>query len=590
MPDKRRAFGQFETPADVADLLLAFCLRNDIDRLLDPSCGEGAILLRALQWQRWLDTGKSDVSRLWGVELDPEAAFIAQSALPEANIVNENFFEMEPEPKDLFDVIVGNPPFTRSEWIDRFENSPIVDQDLARQLAIFDRSEDALGKGTRSSAESFILNKRAGLHAYFFLHGTGFLREGGRFGFVVPNNWLDIASGARLKQFLLEHYRILALVESTVERWFTQAKVNTSLVILERCDEPARRQDNQVRMIEIHQPLDKLFPYDLEDKRRFAWIKDLADKILAGAELSGGNFRMRNMTQRTLAPADKWGLRLRSPQVLLTRKQGLELHPLRNWASVQRGYTTGANSFFYLDLEAVTRWEIEPRYRRPLLKSLRHVHRRQVTEEQCDLDVLIVPAAEPLAGTAVGEYIAWGESQGIHLNRTTAGRRPWYALPKQETSPLLLAKGIWNRHFAPLVAGKIAVDQQLYQFYLADGVPLKAAAALLNSAWFELQLELNGRVNFGEGVLWLAGYELENLYLPDPRYLPMFQSDELVSIFEELLQRPVGNIQEETLQADWQALNAVVFDILGLLPSEGLAITEALQERMSLRQEKARSA
>ena len=54
MPSKQRTFGQFETPPDVADLLLALNLRRADDRVLDPSCGTGALLQRAARWQAWL--------------------------------------------------------------------------------------------------------------------------------------------------------------------------------------------------------------------------------------------------------------------------------------------------------------------------------------------------------------------------------------------------------------------------------------------------------------------------------------------------------------------------------------------------------
>ena len=47
MTSKQRTWGQFATPTDVADLLLGFCLRRPGDRLLDPSCGDGALLRRA---------------------------------------------------------------------------------------------------------------------------------------------------------------------------------------------------------------------------------------------------------------------------------------------------------------------------------------------------------------------------------------------------------------------------------------------------------------------------------------------------------------------------------------------------------------
>ena len=57
MTDKQRTFGQYETPPDVADLLLSFCLRRPNDRLLDPSCGTGAFLARAEKLQGWLASG-----------------------------------------------------------------------------------------------------------------------------------------------------------------------------------------------------------------------------------------------------------------------------------------------------------------------------------------------------------------------------------------------------------------------------------------------------------------------------------------------------------------------------------------------------
>jgi len=39
------------------------------------------------------------------------------------------------------------------------------------------------------------LSRRAGLHAYFFVHATKFLHPRGRFGFIVANSWLDVEYG-----------------------------------------------------------------------------------------------------------------------------------------------------------------------------------------------------------------------------------------------------------------------------------------------------------------------------------------------------------------------------------------------------------
>ena len=76
MTSKRRTWGQFATPTDVADVLLGFCLRRPSDRLLDPSCGDGALRRRAARWRAWLSeqAAAPPGEALSGVELDEEAA------------------------------------------------------------------------------------------------------------------------------------------------------------------------------------------------------------------------------------------------------------------------------------------------------------------------------------------------------------------------------------------------------------------------------------------------------------------------------------------------------------------------------------
>ena len=589
MPDKRRAFGQFETPPDVADLLLGFCLRRPSDRLLDPSCGRGAFLERAALLQKSLATDLPPANTLWGVELDAEAAARAGAALPQARIINTNFFEWEPGPERVFDAIVGNPPYTRAEWIGRLATGG----QRAEQMGIFAGHEPAplsRPKGSKVreySVSAGVLDRRAGLYAYFFLHATHFLREGGRFGFVVPNSWLDVAYGERLKQFLLEHFKILVLVESNVERWFQTASVNTCLIIMEKCGDASQRADNRVRLIRLKQPLEKLIPFGLISRERQAQLERLTGRMLPSADSDGAEMAIRVVDQSSLSSKAKWGVALRAPSVYRRRSQDPGLHPLGSWARVQRGYTTGANAFFFLDSESIEKWGIETRFRRPLLKSLRNIKLRQVTFADCSLQVLLIPPKAKLMGTAAAEYVAWGEAEGCHRRRTCAARQPWYSLPGQEPAAIVFPKGIWDRHFAPLLEGPIMLDQQLYQVHLAEGISPLAAAALLNSSWLGLQSELHGRVNLGEGVLWLAGYEVESLQVPDPRYMPPEQLAEITRLFARQLERPVGRIDEELSRPAWTTYNAAVFRALGLNASEGAAISEALLERVAARKAKA---
>jgi hypothetical protein len=307
MTSKQRTWGQFATPTDVADLLLGFCLRRPSDRLLDPSCGDGALLRRAARWQSWLSAAAAAPPRdtLYGVELDPEAAAHA-ATIAGATVLPANFFALTPGAPDLpagwprggFDALVGNPPYTRAEWIGRL--------DAAAQLPLFadERPEAAAPSRAVPPDLMAVLTRRAGLHAYFLLHSLPFLRDRGRLGFVMPNGWLDVAYGAALKQFLLDHFRILVVIESAVERWFAAAGVNTCLLILERADDATARAANHVRFARLRRPLRELLGA-ADDARRVAAVEQLVGRLLPAADRPTGDVAVRLRRQGELVAADR---------------------------------------------------------------------------------------------------------------------------------------------------------------------------------------------------------------------------------------------------------------------------------------------
>lgn len=345
--------------------------------------------------------------------------------------------------------------------------------------------------------------------------------------------------------------------------------------------------------MQLRRPLARLIDAAPGAVARFGSVETLTSRLLPAEDRTGEALRVRVVPQGNLRPGEKWGLYWRAPAVyhhVRRRSSAHRVAPLKQWARVQRGYTTGANDFFYLDEETVAEWGIEPRFRRPLLKSLRGADGLRLDSGAAAQQVLAIAPGNNLAGTAAARYVAWGESQGYHRRRTCRQRSPWYALPAQEPPALLLPKGIWARHLAPLLEAPLSVDQQLYGVYLHPGVPREAAAAFLNSSWLALQLELHGRVNFGEGVLWLAGYEVQNLLLPDPRYLTEDETDHLASLFVALAARPAAaDVADELARPERRALDRAVFDLAGLSETEGIVVVDSLLERVAARRAQARS-
>jgi hypothetical protein len=425
------------------------------------------------------------------------------------------------------------------------------------------------------------LSHRSGLYAYFFLHSLQFLREGGRLGFIVPSNWLDAAYGADLKQFLLDHFRLVALIESNVEPWLPQTNLDACLVVLEKCSDPNRRAANLTRLAVLKRPLSHFIPFAHDNPRRLLAVERLVPRLLPSDNRRAPDFDVRVLPQWKLDAAAKWGVVLRAPEVLWQRQERDDLPPLQSWATIQRGFTTGANRFFYLDKATIEQWGIELAFRRPLLKNLHEIDKLQLDQTESQTETLWLPAGTNWDSAA--PYVEWGEAQGFHQRSVCAARQPWFSLPAQPPAQLMLPKSVRRRHIAPLLTHDLPADQQIYRLSLADDVPPEAAAALLNSAWFALQCELQGRNNFGEGLLWLAKYELAAILLPDPRRLTADQTAQLTRCFEPLAQRPIGDTLDELTQPDRQALDTAVFDILNLTAAERTAVIDALRDRIAAR-------
>ena len=254
--DERHNLGQYFTNPDVVDLILRFCLHREDDKILDPACGAGTFLVRAYQHKKLMNQYKSHeeiLGSLWGDDIAKFPAHLSTINLAindlgvdknYPNILQEDFFRLlvaqegfeAPESwrraravtlgvkeRELtiprwFDAVVGNPPYTRQEEIPEVG----VDKEKLIESALKDLS----GKKVAD------IGKRAGIHAYFFVHGTKFLKEGGHFGFIVSNSWLDVDYGKGLQEFFLNNYKIIAIIESKVERWFVEADINTGIIIL----------------------------------------------------------------------------------------------------------------------------------------------------------------------------------------------------------------------------------------------------------------------------------------------------------------------------------------------------------------------
>ena len=491
---ERHNLGQYFTHADIVDLILRFCLKHEKDRIFDPACGAGTFLVRAYQHKKLMNqrlNHQEILKTLWGDDIAKFPAHLATINLAVNDlktdenypqIIQEDFFNLRlggreefaevsrkkelvglgkkrimiPYPK-IVDCVVGNPPYTRQEEI-----STIAGEGYKERLiknALYDI------EGTKKLAE---ITKRAGIHAYFFIHGTKFLQNGGRFGFIVSNSWLDVDWGKGLQEFFLKNYKITAIIGSKVERWFEEADINTCIVILEKSSGEANtkaRNENIVRFVYLKKTLRHFIPpaKDMweKQKERLHEIDELIKTILfhnkfyENEELRIFPKKQKELweegfdTEENKYVGAKWGKYLRAPQIFfkILEKGKDKLVPLKKIADVRRGFTTGINEFFYLTEEEIKRRGIErefwmhkegkkwvPNY---VIKSPRECKSIVVKPEDLKYRILMIHKdKKDLKGTRILKYIKEGERKGFHKRPTCACRKRWYDLGERNPASI----------------------------------------------------------------------------------------------------------------------------------------------------------
>jgi hypothetical protein len=288
-PAFRHRLGQFYTREDVVDILVTFAVRQPGDRVLDPAAGGGSFLRSVYDRERALgNTHDGALASIWGCEITAFAAELSTVTLATSDpteaaayprVLLTDFFDIRPgisteleipgfpgklRVPESFDAVVGNPPYISYR---RQTNQ----QTVIRALA--------------SSPDNIVLPRFSGksdAYVWFIVHATQFLKEGGRLSFVVSSALLFSDYGVSLIRFLGAHYKVCAVIDSLVERWFPDADTNTILLLLERCSEVSARATNEIRFIRLRRPLAQLFSGPNEGSRRDE-IEQLVTEILCAA-------------------------------------------------------------------------------------------------------------------------------------------------------------------------------------------------------------------------------------------------------------------------------------------------------------------
>ena len=393
--NEQHDLGQHFTNTNEVDLVNAFCINEKTQFVMDSSCGAGTFLVRAYKFLNYYQNNnqqkdtenrhQSVLEQLWGVEIAAFPCFLANMNLALLDvkqinnypvIIQSDFCELdaksnpklqlimpnkskllkvtsikgEEKKKNVkipqFDACVGNPPYIRQEIMakkPRWQHLVELDYPATKKI-----------------------NAQSDLYAYFLIHTTAFLKEGGRLGYVVSSSWLDANFGGDLQKFLLDNFKIIAIIDHQKKRSFETASVNSVILIIEKCtgaDNRTQREKNEVRFIRVFEDYEKLLG-KIGDHDRLLKVQNFVDSLSKPKKDTENAIFMLTMRKQSILETEStikgkytngnWGAKyLRSPKIFtkILNTAGAKLVPLNDIAKVKRGITSGINDFFYVQDE-----------------------------------------------------------------------------------------------------------------------------------------------------------------------------------------------------------------------------------------------
>jgi adenine-specific DNA methylase len=462
LPSLEKLRGGYYTPSPIASYLASWVAAAG-PRLLEPSCGDGAVLGPLNQLSK----------RAVGIELEPSEAEKARANAPRAEVAVADFFTWFGTSQwDAWDGVAGNPPFIRFQhWTEPTRSSAF---DVMRMV------------GMRPT-------KLTNAWVPFVVAGALALREGGRLGLVVPAELLQVTYAAELRAFLVDEFSELTAI--TFKRLVFKGILQEVILLLGvRGPGPA-----QIRIVEV------------EDTASLPPI----DTLDAVAHAPALRHETEKWTKYFLEPIGIDALRRAGSHPKLVK--------LGELVDVDVGIVTGRNQFFVLRPSDTAERRLE-RHVVPLVSKSAHL--RGVLFENDDADglsqedalcqLLAVTNEVELAGDEhLRNYVAAGEAEGVDQGYKCSIRKHWWVVPSIWTPDAFLLRQIYDHpRIIANVAGATSTDT-IHRVRMLNGVaPSRLAAASINTVTFAFS-EVMGR-SYGGGVLELEPTEAEGLPFPDP--------------------------------------------------------------------------
>jgi len=459
--------GGFYTPEPIAEFVLRWGINGSDDfDILEPSCGDGVFLEQ-------LQKHKLKYNSITAVELDEEEASKAgQINLDKSQIIIDDFHAYCNNTIQRFDLIIGNPPYIRYQFFNRLQQIEAGD--------IFIKAGLTYSKLTNAWVS--------------FVVGSSLLLKdkGGRIGFVLPAEILQVSYAQQLRNFLAGFYNKINII-SFEKLVFPNIQQEVVLLLCEK----NHSKEHNIEHIELH---DASELQTLDVSR----LKSPKKKI----DFKSNKWTFYFLDQEEIDFLENIAVKRNIPS-------------LGKFAKVEVGITTGSNDFFTVPLSTVEDYGLQD-YARPMVGRSVQVNSVIFTENDWEKNkfskakahLLVFPDGDNLnPKNGAVKYIEHGESRGIHKGYKTGIRNDWFVVPSLKISDALFIRR--NNFYPRLIinqAGAYTTDT-MHRVFVRPGTNIEALTASYYNSLSLAFTEVSGR-SHGGGVLELMPNEAEKVLLP----------------------------------------------------------------------------
>ena len=564
---KREINGQFTTPENLADILVKITVIDWIENIIDPCCGTGTISKAVLNNKKE-KTGdvKNSIETAWASDKFEFPLQIASMSMADYDSINlpnmifaDNAFDLtdgkdieiiNPENGEvldfntpLFGAIVSNLPFVP------FENIAVEDK-----IKIADIANEVFNN------TKIRLSGKCDYYSYIIFSLWKIAKTDARIGLITSNSWLGTDSGQGFYSALNQYFKITQIHTSSNGRWFNNAKVVTTIMVLEKRNEiTPPKFDEMTAFVKWNKPLEKLAGADKDVLINTSLLNKEIDADVAQLKIYS-NAKFQELTAMSVSSCALF----HDVDWLLDIED--KLVPITKVLKVMRGERRGWDAMFYPE----SGHNIEPCYIKKVLKNTRTVYGLTALPDNdafCCSETLAELNAKGHSGVInwINKFENSFNEVGRPLPQVLAkANMHWYEMNDNSTADIVTTMNPDQRLFYAKFDTPSFINQRLIGLKRKDGyddIPLYHA--LLNSILGMFYIEAVG-FGRGMGALDISSTSIKSAYMLNPEVILPKQRIEILDKFAPLVNREVMNTVVEFEMADRITFDKCVLKAYGI--------------------------